>query len=247
MKFIKKWLYLPRFQRILAGIGAFYLRCVFRTSHFQFLNHDCLQTLLIDKSPFILAFWHGRMAMLPCAWSSNRPVYMLLSRHRDGQLISTVLKHFNIHSIYGSTNRGGVDRGGAKAARVIIDLLKSGGIIGITPDGPRGPSQYCTQGILDIAALYAKQTSSPLAILPCSYSLSRHKKLSSWDRFMFPFPFSKGVFSLLPPLWVTVPDALNITQEHKEKQRLYLEELLNTAQKNADHYIKTGEISSKNC
>lgn len=247
MKFIKKWLQLPRFQRIIAGIGAFYLKCVFRTSRFDFLNKDCFLTLMEDHKPFIFAFWHGRMAMLPCAWSYNRPVYMLLSRHRDGQLISTVLKHFNIQSVYGSTNRGGVDRGGTQAARTILELLQSGCVIGITPDGPRGPSQRCTQGILDIAHLYAKATASPLAILPCSYSMTHYKKLSSWDRFMFPLPFSKGVFSVLPPLWITASDALDARSENKENQRLQLEALLNDAQQNADTFIKTGEIFQKNC
>ena len=238
MKFIKKWIQIPRIQYALSTLGALYLKFVFRTSRFHFVNQAIFDALTQDDKPFIVTFWHGRMAMLPCGWPVERPVYMLLSKHRDGKFISTLLRHFNIQSIDGSTNRGGVDRGGARAARKIIDLLKQGYVVGVTPDGPRGPSQICAKGIIDIALLYTKATLSPLAILPCSYSMNHHKRLSSWDRFMMPFPFSKGVFSVEEPLWIYPPHDHVPLPERSETYRLTLEEYLNNAQQNADDFIK---------
>ena len=97
---------------------------------------------------------------------------MLISQHRDGQLIARTVRRFGIASIAGSTSHGG-----SAALRAILRALKAGQCIGVTPDGPRGPRMRATGGAVDIARL------SGVPILPAAFATSRRRVLGSWDRF----------------------------------------------------------------
>ena len=74
---------------------------------------------------FILAFWHGRMMMIPMAWQRMAPMHMLISAHRDGRIIADAVSYFGIQSIAGSTRRGG-----SAALRNMLKQLKEGDCVG---------------------------------------------------------------------------------------------------------------------
>jgi lysophospholipid acyltransferase (LPLAT)-like uncharacterized protein len=57
----------------------------------------------------------------------------------------------------------------------------------ITPDGPRGPRGSVQEGVI----LLASRSARP--IVPLGFAASRGKRLSSWDRFLIPLPFSRIV------------------------------------------------------
>jgi lysophospholipid acyltransferase (LPLAT)-like uncharacterized protein len=60
-----------------------------------------------EKSiPFIMAFWHGRLLMMPHSYEGKK-VGFLASPHRDGQVVGKALKRFGFHMILGSTTRKG--------------------------------------------------------------------------------------------------------------------------------------------
>jgi hypothetical protein len=141
------------------------------------------------KQPFILAFWHGRILMMPKSWRPGVKVHMLISQHRDGELITRAVKPFGIDTIRGSTTKPGKakDKGGLAALREILRTLKNGECIGITPDGPRGPRMRASDGIVTIARL------SGTAIIPATWSARRRWALNSWDRFLVPSLFTTGV------------------------------------------------------
>jgi lysophospholipid acyltransferase (LPLAT)-like uncharacterized protein len=67
-----------------------------------------------------------------------------------------------------------------------IKLLKQGGALCITPDGPRGPRQRVGRGPIVIARR------GNAAILPYALATAPSKRLSSWDRFQIPLPFARG-------------------------------------------------------
>ncbi len=204
-------------QKTLAFLIALYIKSVYRTSSFEFKGHRVIDSLVSEKSLFFITFWHGHLAMLPCAWWWEKPFYMLLSQHRDGQLISRVLEHFNIQSVFGSTTRGGM-----VAGLQILDLIKTGAVIGVTPDGPRGPHQICSMGVLTLAKLAATEE-KPIHIVPVGYFIQRHKRLRSWDKFLFPLPFSKGFFHAAEAITITPHD----DAETLEDKRLELQKRLN--------------------
>ena len=57
--------------------------------------------------------------------------------------------------------------------KTIIDLIKSNNVIGITPDGPKGPSQELKEGLVSV--LKKKN----VVIIPLSYSAKFKIKLNT--------------------------------------------------------------------
>src|SRR5687767_10149558 len=90
--------------------------------------------------PLIYAVWHGRILMVP--WMSARlrrtrgarPVQVLASRSRDGELVARYVRRFGLGVVRGSSSRGG-----AAALRALARTLRAGDDVAVVPDGPRGP------------------------------------------------------------------------------------------------------------
>ncbi|HNK16077.1 MAG TPA: hypothetical protein PLZ20_16015, partial [Nitrospira sp.] len=60
--------------------------------------------------------------------------------------------------------------------------------------------------------------------------LLKKKLFASWDRFIMPYPFSRGIFLMGPPIWVS-QDA---SADELERLRRELEETLNRLTIEAD-------------
>jgi hypothetical protein len=106
-------------------------------------------------------------------------------------------------------------------------VLEKGDVVGITPDGPRGPRMRAKSGPIKLAQL----TGTP--ILPISGNTSRRKIFKSWDRFCLPLPFAKGIILVGSPI-LPPPDPDEATLEGA---RLVLEESLNQLTAEADRYF----------
>ncbi|HTZ36242.1 MAG TPA: lysophospholipid acyltransferase family protein, partial [Stellaceae bacterium] len=141
--------------------------------------------------PFILAFWHGRLMMIPMAWQRLAPIHMLISAHRDGRIIADAVAHFGVQSVAGSTRRGG-----SAALRSMVKALAAGDCVGITPDGPAGPAMVASAGIVNVARL------ARAPIVPVVFAASRRRVLRSWDRMQVVLPFGRGVFLWGEPIEV---------------------------------------------
>ena len=147
----------------------------------------------------VFGFWHEYLPLLPVlAFLRPRapgwrplPVYTLVSRHRDGRTIGAVVRRFGIEPVLGSSSRGG-----ASGLRQLLRLLPAGALIGITPDGPRGPRRQAAPGIAQLAAL------AGVPVLPCAARTSRRIVLRSWDRMSIPLPFGRGVMVCGPPILI---------------------------------------------
>tara|TARA_R110002050_G_scaffold31905_1_gene81569 strand:- start:28034 stop:28717 length:684 start_codon:yes stop_codon:yes gene_type:complete len=192
---------------IIAFIASSYIRFVWLTSRWKYINYAAPESLVKEGKPFIVAFFHGRLLMLPFCWrlvqkKHKKPFYMLISAHKDGRLISRTVGFLGIKNIAGSTNKGGKE-----ALVKIIKFIKKGEVIGFTPDGPRGPGESISDGTIRTAQM------AGVPILPVTYSTSRHKLLKTWDKFFIALPFSKGVFSWGDP--VDVSDRNIPLEQHK--------------------------------
>ena len=150
---------------------------------------------------------------------------MLISQHRDGELIARTIAHFGLESVRGSSAKAGKqDKGGGGAMRAMIRQLSRGEYVGVTPDGPRGPRQQVGEGPLSIARL------SGAPIIPVSFATTRRIHARSWDRFLIALPFSQGVFVWGKPHYVARDaDALAV-----EQARQSLEDELNRITAEAD-------------
>ena len=213
MPTIKRLLKNPTLHAALSFLLSLYIRLVFLTSRKSYHIASEAAPYMRGEQNAIFAFWHGRMMMLPML-TPARAMHVLISRHRDGRLISQTIKNLDHHTVAGSSSKGG-----SEAVRAIVRILRKGENVSITPDGPRGPSGHAQGGIVTIAKLSGKP------VIPATFYASRHVRLKSWDRFMIALPFSRIVFCVGAP--ITVADA-------DEAARLAIEQAMNELVKKAD-------------
>ena len=155
-------------RRIACWVTHCYIRFVYLTNRWSVEGNDWTRRLTLEGRTFIVAFWHGRLLMMPLAWHGLTTFHMLISAHRDGRIIAGAMNYFGIATIAGSTSRGG-----SSALREILRRLKEGGCVGITPDGPRGPAMTVSIGIVNIARL------AGVPIVPLTYATSRRRILAT--------------------------------------------------------------------
>jgi len=206
-------------RSILAWFAAQYIRLLFLTTQWTVVCPPETARCLANGRPFIACFWHGRMIMMRAALPRGITMHVLISEHRDGQLIARALADLGVATIGASSRRGG-----ASALRGLCRLLARGENVGITPDGPRGPRMRAKAGAIKAAQL------SGFPILPVSGAVGRRRILGSWDSFCLALPFSRGVIQWGEPILVP-RDTRN---DAAERLRLQLEERLNGLTAEAD-------------
>ena len=135
------------------------------------------------ETPVIFVLWHNRLftvAEMFRLHHRDRMVYGLVSPSKDGAWLEAFFSLVGIRSVRGSSHKRG-----REAALGLVEAIKSGHDIGITPDGPKGPMYQFKPGGLVIA----KRTGTPLVLMGSAYESAW--QLSSWDRFYLPRPFSR--------------------------------------------------------
>ncbi len=206
-------------QGLVAGAAVFYMRLVHATNRWQRVRYDVLDALLAADKPIVVCFWHGRLLMVPFARRGPRPHHVMISSHRDGWVIARAVARLGIGVVTGSSSRQP-----AKALRQAARLCRDGSMVGITPDGPRGPRMRAAPGAVMMAEL------AGAVLLPVSYATTRRWLARSWDRFLIPLPFGRGVFVLGNP--IELPRHMDESQRESVRQRL--EEALNAVTAEAD-------------
>lgn len=196
------------------------IRGLGRTIRWQTLGGEVVDRLS-EKGPIIIAFWHGRQLMLPLAYR-GKGAFILISRHRDGEIIHRIMSKLGFQSVRGSSTRGG-----AAALRQLIEYGRSGYDLALTPDGPKGPRQVVKGGVISLARV----TGFP--IVPLTFSCSTTKTFNSWDGFLAPYPLSRGVFIWGPPVQVS----RDAGPAEREDKRVELETVLHAITAQADQLM----------
>lgn len=193
------------FQKILGFIIYIYIVLCYKTSKWSVVDFNKQK----HNHSTIYCFWHGRLAMAAYSYYKKSGMNVLISPHSDGEIIKNTMSHFNFATISGSSKKNSV-----LSLKHIIKKLNNNENVAITPDGPKGPAHKINSNIIEISRI----TKAP--IMPIAFSMSRNIILNSWDSFMLPFPFSKGV--LIYGELITVPTASTITEREDLKAKLAL-------------------------
>ena len=186
---------------------------------------DRLMPLWAAGRPLIYAVWHGRIVMMPWlnAWLRRtrgaRPVAVLASRSRDGEIVSRYVARFGLATVRGSSSRGG-----AGALRALVAAVRAGGDVAVVPDGPRGPRHQLQPGVVTLAAL----TDAP--IVPMAFSARPARRLRSWDEQLIPLPFARSALVFGEP--ISVP-----RDADRERAAKDVERALNDATADADRQV----------
>jgi lysophospholipid acyltransferase (LPLAT)-like uncharacterized protein len=175
-------------KRCFAKILTLFIKIWTKTIDIKINQEDLNLLQEYGNSAKICALWHNRLFIaseLFRRYFRGTKMYGLISPSKDGAWLTEIYRNIGIHSVRGSTRRGGKE---ALAEMAII--LGGGGSVTITPDGPRGPKYVAKPGI----AALAKETNVPIIL--ASIKIPSAWRLSSWDRFYLPKPFSRVTVKL---------------------------------------------------
>lgn len=209
----------PDFKmRLIVALGGGLLRLLAMTWRIRLVNAESYLALVKAGQPVIFAFWHGEM--LPLLFSHfGQRVSLLISEHRDGEIIARIGESLGYGSVRGSTTRGA-----GRALLGLIRELESGSSIAVTPDGPRGPARAFAPGAL----VAAQRAGAP--IVPAASWANRAWRLKSWDRFLIPKPFARVTVAYGDPTYVEASSSRDAAAEAGRFQ-----ELIEAAGRTASH------------
>jgi lysophospholipid acyltransferase (LPLAT)-like uncharacterized protein len=179
---------------VIPWIASLLIRAGAATLRRSDVNRGYVQACLERGERVIVAFWHGRLLMMPFVYPGYSAT-ILISQHRDGEYIARIALRLGFRVVRGSATRGGV-----RAFRELLQSLRDGHHVAITPDGPRGPRGQVKSGVIELSRL------SGMPVLPVAFGAWPRKILKSWDGFLVPYPFGRGVYVWGEPLYVP-PDA----------------------------------------
>lgn len=189
MRLHKRILRSTAVREIFAWLMCQFIRLVRLTGRWEYHGQEHMDRLRAAGQPFVLCFWHNRIMMSPYVWPGPEPCQVMISANRDGQLIAAIMRRLNTQPIFGSSSRGG-----RESFRIMVRSLRDGHVVAITPDGPRGPRMRLKPGAVAAARLVG------VPLLPTAWSNTRHRRINSWDRFLFALPFSRGVHLIGEPI-----------------------------------------------
>ncbi len=198
---MKGFLRSPLVQSALAWLITAYVELTIATLRWRYENDAPARAALAGPDGLIALFWHGRivpgMSMRPIL--GDKPRKVMISLSRDGGFIALAAERLRIPTIRGSTGRadGGGAKGGAMAFRAALELLNAGGVMILTPDGPRGPDQVMQAGPVQLA----RASGRPVFMM--GLAVSPALRLRSWDQGRLPAPFARAAVVFVGPL--TVP------------------------------------------
>ena len=217
----------PLLAKTAALLGAWGLRLWMGTLRFRYypLGEDVNPHQKDLKNRYIYAIWHENI-LLPVHLYSRAKVWVLISRHADGQLLTELGRHLRLRLVRGSTSRGGI--------RALRELLRVGvrAHLAITPDGPRGPRRQVQEGLIYMASR------AGLQIIPTGFGYERPWRLRSWDRFAIPRPWCRA--TCVTGLPISVPAGAG-KQELLEYQKLVNERLAQVTEL-AERWAETGKL-----
>ena len=188
---------------------TYYLISIYSaTLRIRVKNENPWQERLAGGKPIILCTWH--QLFFSAIWYFKRYAPLcpgvMISRSRDGQLISGVAERMGWHTVRGSSSRGG-----KQALEEMIHHVNTHGFGAHILDGPTGPMGTVKAGAIKMAL----ETKAEL--VPFYVRAENAWFFNSWDRFMLPKPFSRVTIEFDSPM------ALDSTQEDFEDLRKNLE------------------------
>jgi hypothetical protein len=182
------------------GLAAFLVwlvtRLLLATLRVRRTGEEHLAAARARGRPLIYCFWHGRQLALFGAnpeRGAARPVTVLTSFSRDGELQARVCRRFGLGVVRGSSSRSGL-----AGMLALTRALEAGHPVGLAIDGPRGPAEEAKSGALALAR------ATGALLVPITAACRQSRALArAWDRFELPVPFTRVEVRLGPLLEVS--------------------------------------------
>ncbi len=187
-------------QTVLGLILGGYLWLVLHTIRWRILNRAPADAVLADPAGLLVCFWHGQIAASIGAQPlcrPHRPTRLIISLSPDGEFIAKAMELMDLPAFRGSSSKTKDPRrarSGSIVYRQSLDWVRKGGILILTPDGPRGPAREMAEGPVAMAS----RTGAPVMLM--GLCARPALKLKTWDGMELPLPFGRGVIAFEGPV-----------------------------------------------
>lgn len=206
----------------LTGIlGKWILWLWAKTERMAVVGEVPYKRLRSQKKPVIILIWHGRIFFAPYFFR-RRGIMPLVSPSEDGEIIAQIVRRWGYKTLRGSSSHSII-----RAWNQMKRELEGGGELIIVPDGPRGPGREMKPGAVKLA----KETGAIL--IPVTFSCSKRKTLTSWDKFMIPWPFARSVAVYGKPMTI----GADLNDQELEKKRKEAEASMIELDRKADAFF----------
>jgi lysophospholipid acyltransferase (LPLAT)-like uncharacterized protein len=214
----------PLFTNIAGLVATSLVRRWMGTLDARWVLYDpAVDPALGAERPRLYLFWHENV-LLPLDRAGHADLTMLLSRHRDAEILSRVARYLGFGVVRGSTFDGA-----SSALRDLIRIARQGHLT-MTPDGPRGPRRVLAQGPIYLASKLG------LPIVPMGFGYDRPWRMNSWDRFAVPRPFSRARAVMGPE--ICLPRRLD--RDGLEHYRREVERMITRLSQEAEAWAEAG-------
>jgi lysophospholipid acyltransferase (LPLAT)-like uncharacterized protein len=204
---------------VIAWAVYWFIRLIGPTLRFEVVGvHNAVQ-IRDAKEPAIGAFWHR--CILPAVWFwRNRGIVVLNTVNFDGQWTRRVIERLGFGTAQGSSTRGAIEGLSAMARH-----LEAGTNVAFTIDGPRGPRYVAKPG----AVILARRTGKPISVFHIGLSRA-HTFKKAWDLFRLPYPFSRAVMFVAPPIRVPMDADSDVMKQKQAEVQAALERVRDLAE-----------------
>ena len=171
----------------------------------------------------LLVIWHDQ-TIVPLHILQGCGIATMMSRSRAGRMQAAFWHLYGWPIIWGSTKK----KEGIAALRESLRLIQGGGLMGFTPDGPKGPRREAHGGVVYLAS------KSGVPVLPLGVAASRFWQLNTWDKYLIPKPFARVHVHMGPPVCVPA----NLSREESDEWRRKVKLALDEAEQQAIHALE---------
>ena len=163
--------------------GVMLVRLIAATYRVRILDSENETQILNRKKQLVYASWHQRFFPGITFFSTRKPIAIMISKSRDGEMAARAVDYLGWYPVRGSSSRGGKEAL-EEIKALAASQYKIGHIVGRAPGavwhGQTRADPYCPVcGPADCADHYLR--------------VKHRWMFNSWDRFMVPKPFSRVI------------------------------------------------------
>ncbi len=185
-----------------ASLAKWILYFFYKTNKWDVRGSNNLKLMLKNKKSIILSCWHGQL-LTPFMHLMENGFYGLAGMNKDGELISKIGEKLGWKMLRGSSSKGG--------SKIFIEIIKilrqPSSLVGITPDGPKGPERVPKPGVIKAA-----QKTGAL-IIPISAISTKNWQFTNWHTFYLEKPFGKIFLQYGEPLQLDPEDDFEVCKK----------------------------------
>lgn len=206
-----------------AGLAVYCLMyLISKTLRYELKHDQTLDEIIAGLDSPVLCSYHDRL-LAGAPYLRDRRFVALVSSSKDGEFAARTGQRFGFGMVRGSSSRGGQE-----ALLELAALMKTGSIVFLTVDGPRGPRHKAKPGAVMLARMTGK------AMLPIMLQPASYWALRSWDRMIIPKPFSRVIAMKGEPIFVPADADAEVLESKRMELQNAIDSLIERCQRHID-------------